>query len=116
MTTPFFHNKMPASLLEILENLRVAWFLLRDSRIPSLLRFGVPLLVGMYVLLPIDFIPDLIPGLGQVDDLAALWLGLQYFLNVCPPEIVAEYRAAVRGETKPKAEQDVVDGSYEVVE
>lgn len=107
---------MPGSLFELIENLRLAWYLLRDSRINSLLRYGIPTLVGAYVLLPIDFIPDLIPGLGQLDDLAAIWFGLQYFLSTCPPDIVAEHRATVRGQAAVRPEADVVDGSYEVVD
>ncbi len=110
------NNKMPGSLFELIENARVAWLLLRDSRINPLLRYGIPALVGAYLLLPIDLIPDFIPGLGQLDDLAALWLGLQYFLSACPPDIVAEHRAASRGKTPPTAEPEVVDGSYEVVD
>ncbi len=31
--------------------------------------------VLVYFLSPIDFIPDFIPGLGQVDDLAVLFTG-----------------------------------------
>ncbi|NOZ71744.1 MAG: DUF1232 domain-containing protein [Chloroflexi bacterium] len=105
----------PNSLFELFENIRITWYLIRDRRINRLLRFGLPALVGAYLLLPIDIIPDFIPGLGQLDDLAALWLGLQYFISACPPDIVEEYRADVRGEST-DIEGEIVEGAYEVVE
>lgn len=105
----------PNSLFELLENVRITWDLIRDSRVSPLLRFGLPALVGAYLLLPIDVIPDFIPGMGQLDDLAALWLGLQYFISACPPDVVAEHRAAVRGKAT-NNEGEVVEGIYEVVE
>lgn len=115
-TRPGASNR-PRTLYEFIDNLRLAWLLIRDERVNVWLRYGLPALVGAYLLLPIDLIPDLIPGLGQLDDIAALWLGLQYFLNVCPPELVAEHRAVMRGETRPETDDgDVVDGAYRVVD
>lgn len=107
----------PKTLFEFLENLRLAWELIRDARITPWLRFGVPALAVGYLLSPIDVIPDLVPGLGQLDDLAVLWLGLQYFLRACPADIVAEHRAGLRGEPMGMdADAEVVDGVYRVVD
>ncbi|NUQ37997.1 MAG: DUF1232 domain-containing protein [Caldilineales bacterium] len=100
-----------------METLRLAWALIRDERITLWLRYGVPALMATYLLLPVDLIPDLIPGLGQLDDLAVLWLGLQYFLRTCPADIVAEHRATLRGESvTTDADAEVVDGVYRVVD
>ena len=106
----------PRTLNEFFENVRVAWSLFRDNRVNPLLRFGVPLAVIAYIILPIDLLPDVLPGLGQLDDIAAIWLGLTYFLSACPPEIVAEYRDGASAAT-PSATPDpnVVDGDYRVV-
>ena len=73
----------------ILYRLRLAWYLLVDERVPLTAKI-VPALVAAYVLSPLDLIPDVFLGLGQLDDLAIFMLGLQLFINVCPPEIVEE--------------------------
>ncbi|MGH2733637.1 MAG: YkvA family protein [Actinomycetota bacterium] len=64
--------------------------LLRDPRVPSrhkLILAGV----SAYVVLPFDFIPDWIPGLGQVDDLMLLAQALDLLLNRLPEDVVAEH-------------------------
>lgn len=64
--------------------------LTRDPRVPTRnkLVFGG---VAAYLLLPIDFIPDFIPGIGQIDELALIALGLDAMVNRVPPEVVAEH-------------------------
>lgn len=105
----------PGSPLDFLDNLQLAWRLLRDGRVSPWLRYGLPALVVAYLLLPIDLVPDLIPGLGQLDDLALFWLALQYFLGACPPEVVAEHRDSLYGQSG-SDDGDVVDGAYRVVD
>lgn len=77
-------------LRELLRNGRLTLRLLRDGRVPIYLKAIVGLALA-YVLLPFDFMPDLIPGLGQLDDLAALAAGIALFIRLCPPEIVEQY-------------------------
>lgn len=64
--------------------------LTRDPRVPTKnkLIFGG---VAAYLFLPIDFIPDFIPGIGQIDELALIALGLDAMVNRVPPEVVAEH-------------------------
>ncbi len=106
----------PRSMQELWENIQLAWNLLRDNRVSPFLRFGIPILVAAYVILPIDIIPDVIPGLGQLDDIAMLWVGLTFFLSKVPTEIKEEYRSGVGGGSRPSAESpDVVDADFRVV-
>jgi len=57
------------------------------------------LLVGIlgYLILPTDLVPDFLPGLGQLDDLAVIAGGLKLFLRLCPPEVVREHVRGVGG-------------------
>jgi uncharacterized membrane protein YkvA (DUF1232 family) len=81
-------------LRSLLRSGRLAWRLLRDSRTP----LGLKLFLGSAVLLivsPINWIPNFIPVLGQMEDLALLALALNLFLRWVPGELKAEYEAAL---------------------
>ncbi len=70
---------------------QLTWLLLRDERVPLWTK-TIPLLVLVYVVSPIDFIPDVILALGQIDDLLILTLGLNLFERMAPEMVVREYR------------------------
>lgn len=73
---------------------RLVWALLRDGRVPArqkLILVGI----GAYVVLPIDLIPDSVPVLGQLDDLAVVLLGLDLFIRSAPADIVEEHLARI---------------------
>jgi uncharacterized membrane protein YkvA (DUF1232 family) len=56
---------------------------------------AVPILGAAYVLFPLDFLPDVIPIVGQIDDLGFLLIALEGFLRLCPTEAVTFHRAAI---------------------
>jgi uncharacterized membrane protein YkvA (DUF1232 family) len=91
---------------------QLAWRLIVDPRI-SLITKVIPLLSAVYLLSPLDFIPDVTLGLGQLDDLAFVLIGLRLFIDVCPPTIVEEHRAALEdeyyGERETVSEENVID-------
>ena len=60
--------------------------------------------VAAYALSPIDLIPDMIPVLGQLDDLILVPLGIYLAIRLIPPEVVAECRAraAAKDSTLPR--------------
>ena len=66
--------------------------LVGDSRVSRAAK-GLLLAGVSYALSPFDFLSDLVPFLGQLDDLALLALVLRTFLNLCPPEVVEEHAA-----------------------
>lgn len=93
----------------ILYRLRMAWHLLLDKRVPKITKM-VPALVAAYVLSPVDLIPDALLGVGQLDDLAVFMIGLQLFINICPPEIVADVqRRLTRGEEEQVIDVEVIN-------
>lgn len=61
--------------------------LVRDRRVPIVVRIGLPVLV-LYLLSPIDIIPDFIPVLGYIDDAVAIALAMWIFSKLVPPEVV----------------------------
>ena len=64
--------------------------LMRDPRVPARSKAVVLLTVG-YLLSPIDVIPDIAPGVGQVDDIIIAAFALDHILNRVPEELVREH-------------------------
>jgi len=64
--------------------------LIKDPRVSAGPKFVVAGILT-YVLLPVDLLPDFLIGIGQLDDLAVILLGLKLFLRLCPPEVVREH-------------------------
>jgi len=74
----------------IIKNIKLIWRLLNDRRVPPWIKMIVPA-TFLYLLFPIDLLPDLAPGLGQLDDIAVILLGLKLFVEMCPAEIVRQH-------------------------
>lgn len=73
---------------------RLVWGLARDPRVPlqhKLVLGGV----AAYLALPIDIIPDSIPVIGELDDLAVLIIGLDWFIRNAPADVVDEHMARI---------------------
>lgn len=77
---------------------RMVWGILRDPRTPLGLK-GILAAALAYVILPVDLIPDVIPILGQADDLTVLLLVLDLFVQNAPTEVRAEHAARARNGT-----------------
>jgi uncharacterized membrane protein YkvA (DUF1232 family) len=70
---------------------RRLWFALRHPAAPAWLKVGTGLLI-LYVVSPIDFIPDVIPFFGVVDDLVVVPLVIRWMLQRLPPHIAGGTR------------------------
>lgn len=90
----------PGFWMKWLNSFRIAWRLLWDGRVPWYIKL-IPVLVVLYILSPIDIIPDFIPVLGQLDDLAIFLLGVQIFILMAPRDLVALFRAEINGDPPP---------------
>jgi uncharacterized membrane protein YkvA (DUF1232 family) len=64
--------------------------LARDPRVPSRTKTML-MLVGAYLLSPIDLVPSFVIGLGQLDDVIVVALALDQLLNHTPAHIVREH-------------------------
>lgn len=96
---------------------RLVFRLLRDSRVPIYLKM-LPAAGVLYVLFPFDFILDLAPFLGQLDDLGVILVSLEMFIGLCPPHVVEEHRAAIEGREFYSAADarkgETIDGEWRV--
>jgi uncharacterized membrane protein YkvA (DUF1232 family) len=74
--------------------LRLYWRLFRDQRV-SVWPKAMLVAAALYVVLPFDLIPDVIPFVGELDDLVVLITAAHWFLAWCPPEVVREHTRAL---------------------
>ena len=73
------------------------YWVAKNPRTPPWIK-GLVILIVAYALSPIDLIPDMIPILGQVDDLILLPLGIALVIYVLPKDLMDECR--VQAETE----------------
>ena len=93
--------------------------LIADKRVSPWLKI-LPVGGILYLLSPLDIIPDIaLPGIGELDDLAILWLTNHFFIEFCPPDVVREHVQALVSnhdiieEERVKAaanQPDIIDG------
>ena len=67
---------------------RQLWFALRHPAAPGWLKMGAAMIV-LYLVSPIDLIPDAIPFVGAVDDLVLVPLAIRWLLRRLPPDVAA---------------------------
>jgi uncharacterized membrane protein YkvA (DUF1232 family) len=74
--------------------LKLFFRLVKDSRVSPAAKL---LLVGIvaYLILPTDLMPDFLPVMGQLDDLAVILGGLKLFLRLCPADVVQQHVKAI---------------------
>ena len=80
-----------ANLLLVIPNLLLLCTrLMVDSRVPAKERLLVAGAI-VYALVPFDFIPDMLPFVGQVDDAYLVALTLLRLMTVADPRVVREH-------------------------
>jgi uncharacterized membrane protein YkvA (DUF1232 family) len=89
----------PSLLRTLISHLRLTERLLREPGVPLLTK-AFPIGAALYVIAPLDFIPDFLPVLGQLDDLGVILLVLEAFLKLCPARAVDFHRAALAQKRK----------------
>ena len=85
--------------LPLRDKLRLALGLMREPRIPLVLRLVPPALV-LYLATPIDVIPDFIPVIGHLDDALILLLGVAVLLRFTPRAVLEEHVARLEAEAQ----------------
>jgi len=79
------------NLLLVIPNLLVlSARLMVDPRVPAKERLLVAGAIA-YALVPLDFIPDMLPFIGQVDDAYLVALSLLRLMSVTEPRVVREH-------------------------
>ena len=108
---------------EMIQQVKLAYYLLLDPRVHPLIKL-IPVAAVAYLILPTDVVPDFVPVLGQLDDIAVLLIGLRLFFEFAPPGVVEEHLKrlvarvrgdwtvvddAAQGQDSPAADGEIVD-------
>ncbi|MCA9971944.1 MAG: DUF1232 domain-containing protein [Anaerolineales bacterium] len=120
-------KKDPGFWRELWQQARLVWHLFLDPEVPIYLKI-LPLLTLAYLFVPIDLLPDVLIGLGQLDDLTVMMVGSKIFIELVPPHVAARHMQAIRerdGYLQPAdaaadedaalADKIVIDADHEVV-
>jgi uncharacterized membrane protein YkvA (DUF1232 family) len=78
------------TIRQIPSYLRLLGGLITDRRVSRLDR-ALVIAAFAYIVSPVDFIPDLIPFLGEVDDVFLLMLALQRLLERAGPQVLLDH-------------------------
>jgi uncharacterized membrane protein YkvA (DUF1232 family) len=87
-----------------------------DGRVP--LWTKLILVAGaVYLVLPFDILPDMVPALGRIDDLLVIVFAIGLFLVLSPRKVVSEHIRGGPEEDDRDSDDDsskpsVIDGSF----
>ena len=80
----------------------VLWYAARHPATPLLMKLGI-LLLALYVISPLDFIPDWLALFGLVDDVGLIALGIPLLFNLLPESVLRDARVAAESRlSRPK--------------
>lgn len=106
---PVVPQRGPGFFRQLLEQARLSWALFRDERVPIVAKI-IPVAALVYVISPLDVIPDVIPVLGQLDDLGIVLMALNVFNSLAPADVVEEHLIAIRTGRAPQVPQGTKPG------
>jgi|SRR5215213_6394241 len=69
---------------------RLTWRLIRDKRVPFWAR-GLAIVPAVYLMSPIDLLPDFIPFVGRLDDALVFAFVSDLLLRVVPDYVMQEH-------------------------
>lgn len=88
-------TKEPGFWREMWQHSRLVMRLMRDREVPFYLKI-LPVAGLGYALFPFDLLPDLVPVVGQLDDVTALLVSSKLFIELAPPAVVARHLQSIR--------------------
>ena len=95
-------------LFDLPRQLRLAYCLFRDERVPLYVKGAFAAGLGV-IALPVVDIPAVIPFVGELDVLALTLLAIRLFIAACPRWVVAEQERLIQ-ERRSRFDEDVRRG------
>ena len=114
---PLIYFLAPRVLPHLFRYTRLVWRLIRDNRVPIVLRALMPLAI-VYAISPFDLIRDRVPVIGRFDDLIVLGLALLLLIKLSPEHVVKGHLGVPPNSNRPedKDPSKVVDGTSKLID
>lgn len=87
-------RSLPGAARSAVASFKLAIRLVRDPHVPALLKL-LPIAGLVYVVSPLDFVPDIFPIVGQMDDLAIIMMAVEALRRFAPAPVVAHHETAI---------------------
>jgi uncharacterized membrane protein YkvA (DUF1232 family) len=91
--------------MTIRDDLFTLWYAIRDPQTPRKVKL-LSLLLPVYLVSPIDLVPDFLILLGIVDDLVIVPVGIRLLLKLVPEPVLTRCRAKALARTGGPAGRD----------
>jgi len=88
-------------LNDLILKIRLTIKLVQDDRIDMLIR-AIPILCVVYLVIPIDLL------FGPIDDALILYFGMDFFISLCPRDVVDQYLIELQGAGKADQSQESI--------
>jgi uncharacterized membrane protein YkvA (DUF1232 family) len=107
MNNPLNRNSFGGGFIgDILTKLRLALELFKDPRV-SIWTKAIPVISLLYLIVPLDLL------IGPIDDAVILYVGMDFFIDLCPNEVVSEHLARIKGKPmESNKDEDVIDVDF----
>jgi len=93
-------------LNDLILKIRLTIKLVQDDRVDMLIR-AIPVLCLVYLIVPIDLL------FGPIDDALVLYFGMDFFISLCPRDVVEEYLAELQSAGKVSQPQEtIIDAEF----
>jgi uncharacterized membrane protein YkvA (DUF1232 family) len=90
---------------DVILKIRLVIKLIQDDRIDIWVK-AIPVFCLVYLIVPIDLL------IGPIDDAIVLYVGMDLFISLCSQDIVNEYLANLKGQSKSPSNEEVVDVEF----
>jgi len=91
---------------DILTKIRLTFELFKDPRVSTWVK-AIPVFSLLYLIVPLDLL------IGPIDDAVILYVGMDFFIDLCPREVVNEHLARLQGKpVQQKKDDEVIDVEF----
>ena len=102
----FWGSKGGGFFNDLMLKIRLTIKLVQDDRIDMLVR-AIPAFCLIYLIVPIDLL------IGPIDDALVIYFGMDFFISLCPREIVDAYLSELQGAGKVEPpEEPIIDAEF----
>ena len=98
-------NFGPGFISDVILKIRLTINLLKDERVSTWYKL-IPVLCLVYLIVPLDFL------FGPIDDAVILYLGMDWFISLCPANLVQEHTDKIKAKPAKKESGQVVDAEF----